>query len=421
MTHCETMLEEAVLGGMLLHEGPWPSEVMDLEPEYFQSQHRAEIFQAMQDLVENHKGVDPVSVTARLIGWEMEGHAAYLCQLEGDTPTSANLAHWAGLLVEIGRKRHAERAVREAVARVGSSGSADELAIGVQDALRDIRPRTEGGLRPIRDGIQPTLAELELEHEHPELARIAITGLADLDRIASLRAGELTIIAARPSMGKSALAGNIAAHCGKDQCRGAVAMFSLEMDLISLVRRMMAGASGFATDLLPEKACAGDLVEACAALHGLNLFIDDRPTLTVSAIRQALARLGQIRLVILDYLQLATMDQTDDNFAVRVGRVTKGLKAIAKEFNCHVIALSQLNRSVEARRPPVPRLSDLRDSGEIEQDADNVWFLYRGHYYNVLEPAGVAEIHVAKQRNGKTGIVKVAWRAEAQMFSNLAD
>jgi replicative DNA helicase len=415
------MLEEAVLGGMLLHEGPWPDTVLELEPEHFQSRHHADMFAAMQDLIANHKTVDEVSTTARLVTWDMPGYAAHLCDLAGNCPTSVSLGHWAGLLVEAGRKRHADQAVREAVARVGADGTADEIAASVQDAVRSLKPRGEGGLMHIRTGLRPTLAELEQEHLEPDKARVAMTGLRDIDADAPLRAGDLTIIAGRPGMGKSAMAGTIAAHCAKDITRGGVALFSLEMNMVSLVKRMMAGVSGYPAHALPEKAHAGKLVETCAALHDLNLYIDDRSKLSLAGVNQALVKLGDVRLVIFDYLQLAQMDERVDNYSMRVGLLTKGLKAIAKDYNCHVIGLSQLNREVEKRKVQVPMLSDLRDSGEIEQDADNVWFLYWPHYYDSNKPEDLAQVRIAKQRNGCTGVVKVQWRAETQSFRNWND
>jgi replicative DNA helicase len=419
MNESDRMLEESVLGGMLLHEGAWPSEVLDLEPEHFQIKRHADLFLAMQDLIANHKTVDEVSTTARLVTWDMEGNAAYLLDLAGNCPTCVNLDHWAGLLVEAGRKREAGHAVREAVSRVGATGTADEIAASVQDAVRALKPRGEGGLKHIRDSLRPTLAELEEEYQDPDKARIAMTGLADLDRLAELRTNHLTIIAGRPSMGKSSMAGNIAAHCARDITRGAVAVFSLEMDTTSLIRRMMAAESGFATSDLPRRAAAGELVETAARMHDLNLYIDDRPNLSISEVHQALVKLGNVRLVIFDYLQLAKMDETEKNHALRVGLVTKGLKSLAKDLSCHVIGLSQLNRGVESRRPPIPQLSDLRDSGNIEEDADNVWFLYRPHYYDDKASEGEALVKVAKQRHGKTGNVRVAWRKHTQSFHGL--
>jgi replicative DNA helicase len=149
--------------------------------------------------------------------------------------------------------------------------------------------------------------------------------------------------------------------------------------------------------------------------------IDSRSNINTDSMRHALERVGDVRLVVLDYLQLAKMDAKLERQDLRVGAVTKGLKAIAKEFDCHVIALSQLNRGVESRESKRPAISDLRDSGNIEQDADNIWMLYRDDYYNdETQDKGIAEINVAKNRHGSTGVVKVSWRPEIQTFGSLA-
>jgi len=412
------MVEEAILGGMLLWQGVWPSEVMELQPEYFRDHKRAQVFEAMQALMGARFPVDEVSVTAQLAKWDVNGMAAYVLDLAANTPTAVNLPHWAGLLVEDGVNRQIKRQVSDALSRIDSNASVDDVVARVRDAVRDVKPRFERGPEPVSSAIGPTLADLEFEAKNPDEARIAATGIHDLDRMAKLVAGDLTIIAGRPSMGKSALASNVAQRSGKDITRGAVVVFSLEMSTISLVKRMMSSDSGFSSDALPQKAASGELVDTCARLHGLNLYIDDRPHLSMHDVHQALVKVGDVRLVIFDYLQLAHLEKAERH-DLSVGQITKGMKAMAKEFNAHVIGLSQLNRSVESRSPPIPRLSDLRDSGNIEEDADNVWMIYRPHYHDSKEPPHVAQIHICKQRNGITGMVEVYWSGETQTFRDL--
>jgi replicative DNA helicase len=180
---------------------------------------------------------------------------------------------------------------------------------------------------------------------------------------------------------------------------------------------MLAREGQVAMSTLPAKAAAGELADVAERVHSLNCYIDDRPNLSMAAVYSALSQINEpIRLVVFDYLQLAKMDESEKNHAVRVGQVTKGLKGIAKEFKCHVVGLSQLNRGVESRKPPRPELRDLRDSGNIEEDSDNVLALYRPSYYDKSQPKDEAEIIILKQRNGDTGIVEVAWNAQTQTF-----
>jgi replicative DNA helicase len=314
--------------------------------------------------------------------------------------------------------------IADAVGKAEFAETAEEAAAQVRSAMSTMQSiERQEGLEPVSVILESTIKELILEGEGKVAHRILKTGLSDLDVLTQLVPGHLTIIAGRPAMGKSALAGNVAQHCAKDHDLGAVCLFSLEMDKNSLVRRMMANVSKIPTSDLPKKAAASSdkVFTAASKLHRLNLMIDSRSNINTDSMRHALERVGDVRLVVLDYLQLAKMDAKLERQDLRVGAVTKGLKAIAKEFDCHVIALSQLNRGVESRESKRPAISDLRDSGNIEQDADNIWMLYRDDYYNdETQDKGIAEINVAKNRHGSTGVVKVSWRPEIQTFGSLA-
>jgi replicative DNA helicase len=231
MTTPAQMIEEAVLGGVMVWRGPWPSEVLELEPEYFTAIKRAQIWEAAQALIRAHHQVDEVTLTAQLVKWDVKGRAAYLHDLAEATPTSEALVDWARLLVDDGLKRKARMAVKDALARCDGDTTPDEIAAAVNDAVRNVHGSGAGGPKHISSGVVLTMRELEQEHMNPGSACIAQTGLTVLDRETELRAGDLTIIAGRPSMGKSALAGNIAQHCARNVVRGIVAVFSLEMSL----------------------------------------------------------------------------------------------------------------------------------------------------------------------------------------------
>lgn len=257
---------------------------------------------------------------------------------------------------------------------------------------------------------------------NPQGGRLCRTGLRDLDDLLRLDGKDLTIVAGRPSMGKTALAANIAAACADDATLGSVAMFSLEMAAEKLGARLMQREAREHKGDLQAAMRAGRISEIAQKLYGLHLHIDDRPALSIEQIRAQLARLNRVRLVVVDYLQLAsTGKRNDKRHDLEVGALTKGLKALAKEFDCHVVCLSQLNRDVEKRPTKKPTMADLRDSGNIEEDADNILLMYREEYYFREKPEakGIAQILVEKQRDGETGVVHVAWIAERQAFEDL--
>ena len=415
------IVERAILGGILNVGGALPAEVLELEPEHFTTAKHSTIFSAIRDLVDRHEPIDLVTTTELLKSWKSDVSAGYVCGLAINEPFVSNLDHWCRLLVEDGRRRQFVTAAKDALERVRTTDSADDMAAIMNDAMRTVRPRAHAEPTLVRDHVADVRRLLIAEHANPEVARIAVTGLYDLDHKAALSPSQMTIIAGRPGMGKSSLAGNIASHCAKDVDRGVVAVFSLEMSTHDLIRRMMASESRFPSSSLPEVAARGDLDETCDRLYRLNLHINQQAHVGISSVRAFLARLGKIRLVVFDYLQLAEMDRDQERHDLKVGAMTKGLKAVAKEFACHVIVLSQLNRQVEQRTPPKPRLSDLRDSGNIEEDADNVWLLYRPWFYDKSQPEHLAEVSIAKQRHGTTGDVSLRWDGGTQTFRNLEE
>jgi len=246
-------------------------------------------------------------------------------------------------------------------------------------------------------------------------SRVIKTELRDLDDELQLIPAALTVIAGRPGMGKSALAANISSNVAK-QSDGAVALFSLEMSTSEMIRRVVAAETGVSVRSMAHKLDNKDFHDAWQRLSKIKLWIDDRSGLNVQDIRSSMLRLPKVDLCVVDYLQLTKMGKAERH-DLRVGEVTKGLKALSKEFDCHVIALSQLNRGVEQRDDKRPRLSDLRDSGNIEEDADNVLFVYRPSYYGLDDDFTRAEIIIDKHRHGRTGSVFLTWDGACQRFT----
>jgi replicative DNA helicase len=417
----DSYAETGLIGGVLvLGNDPIPPAVLTVEPEYFATPKHAAIWAAILELLAERAAVDEITVAKRCAA-KGERVAAYLHQLADEAPTSANVGVWARLIAAEGEAKALAAEMRRVLAE---GGPPEVLSARMAEVARRAKSSEDRrGLIHVREALGSLLRELEAEHLNRDANRAAKTGIADLDKAVEMRPGHLTVIAGRPGMGKSALAGNVAQYCAMDPERGATALFSLEMDACSLVKRMVAAQVGVDTKSLAAMAGSesgsGKLVGAMEKMHKLSLYIDDRPGLSVAEMRQELMRLGRVRLVIVDYLQLSKMDAKLERQDLRVGAVTKGLKAMAKDFDCHVIALSQLNRAVESRSPPVPHMSDLRDSGNIEEDAENVWLLYRPGYYKKDADDTDAEIIVGKARHGRSGVVNCKWNAARQQFYSL--
>ena len=419
----DLVTEEFVIGGVMICHAtgePVPPEVALIEPEFFGSADHAMIWMAIQEVVSKGAPADVVAVMRQVCEWKRDDLWKLVSRLDEEGAFPCNLRHWLKPLLEDGQKRMLRQRVAEAVDRAASGESFDSIASGVQDAIKSVeRASVTAGIQHVGKALIRTIEEVFNRAANPDGSRLVKTGLKDLDEAVELRAGQLTIIAGRPSMGKSALAGNIAAYCAKDSEKGCVALFSLEMSAESLIMRLMSREAKVSERAVSDLILEGR-TELAAKIHKLDLHIDDRSGLGIEDMRRGLLSLKKkVRLVVVDYLQLARLDSHLDRHDLRIGAIAKGLKAISKDFGCHVIALSQLNRDVEKRNPPLPHMSDLRDSGNIEEDADNVWLLYRAAYYDKKADEGVADIIVGKQRSGRTGTVQVAWIPHTQTFADL--
>jgi replicative DNA helicase len=432
--------ESSVLGGLLLDNGAW-DRVGDLvkEGDFYRYEHRL-VFEAISVLVNASKPADVITVYEKL---QSQGKAdeigglMYLNSLAQYVPSAANIRRYA----EIVRERAILRKLVSASDEISTSAfntQGKDVAKIVDEAEQKIFSIGEEGSRMKQgfQGMETLVVELmdrvvEMSENPNDITGVP-TGFVDLDRMTSgFQAGDLIILAARPSMGKTALAINIAEHVALNE-QLPVAVFSMEMGASQLAIRIVGSIGRIDQMHLRTGKLTDDewprLTEAIEKLRGISLHIDETPGLTTSELRGNARRLarqmgGKLGLIVVDYLQLMSVStaMNDENRATAVGEISRGLKALAKELQCPVIALSQLSRGVESRTDKRPMMSDLRESGAIEQDADVIMFIYRDDYYNKdsKEP-GVTELIISKQRNGPTGTCKLAFLKTLTRFESLA-
>ncbi len=433
--------EQSVLGGLLLDNGAW-DRAGDLlgDSDFYRYEHRL-IYAAISALVNGSKPADVITVFEQLqsLGKAEEcGGLVYLNALAQSVPSAANIRRYA----EIVRERSVLRklvAASDEIATTAFNPQGRPVSQILDEAESKIFRIGEEGSRS-RQGFQSMDALVvqlidrvnELHENGAEEVTGVRTGFYDMDRMtAGLQAGDLIVLAARPSMGKTALALNIAEYVAVNEGLPVV-VFSMEMGASQLALRMVGSLGRIDQQHLRTGALRDDewgrLSEAVEKLGKVSLFIDESAALTPSELRARARRqarqCGQLGLIVVDYLQLmsGSTDSSDENRATVVGEISRGLKSLAKELKCPVMALSQLNRGVESRTDKRPMMSDLRESGAIEQDADVIMFIYRDDYYtkDASKEPGVAEIIIAKQRNGPTGFVKLAFLKPLTKFDNLA-
>jgi len=424
--------EESVLGAILLDNTAIDRVTGVLQPDDFYRESHRKIYRAMQVLADRSEPADLVTLGEVLRGrGELTdvGGAAYLAELAERVPTAANVAYYAKLV----RDKAVLRNLITTATSIAERGYAGQEVKELLDrAEQEIFALSDREVRPafVRlDGLlNSTFDTIERLFENKQAVTGVTTGFADLDRLtAGLQPSDLVIVAGRPSMGKTALCMNIAENAALKADAG-VAIFSLEMSKEQLAMRMLCSQAH--VDLKRVRtghlndAEFGELAKAAANLSEAKIFIDDTPALTVLELRAKARRLSRdptanLKLVIVDYLQLMRSSEGKDSREQEISEISRSLKALAKELHLPVLALSQLNRQVENRHPPKPRLADLRESGAIEQDADVIAFIYREEVYDEDTPRkGIAEIIVAKQRNGPLGNVDLAFLREYTRFEN---
>jgi replicative DNA helicase len=431
--------ESSVLGGLLLDNNSW-DKVADLlvEADFYRYEHRL-VFASITSLVNANRPADVITVFEQM---QSQGKAdeigglAYLNSLAQYVPSSANIRRYA----EIVRERSILRklvSVSDEIATSALNTNGRPVTNILDEAEQKIFSIGEEGSR-MRQGFQSMdklvvqlLDRVEEMSQNPNDITGVPTGFFDLDRMTSgMQAGDLIVLAARPSMGKTALAINIAEHVALQEDLP-VAVFSMEMGASQLAIRIVGSIGRIDQGRLRTGKLIDDewprLSDAIERLKTVSLSIDETPGLTTSELRASARRLarscGKLGLVVVDYLQLMSGSGGGDgeNRATELGEISRGLKMLAKELQCPVIALSQLNRGVEQRTDKRPMMSDLRESGAIEQDADVIMFIYRDDYYNKdSKDPGVAEIIIAKQRNGPTGMVKLTFLEPITKFESYA-
>ncbi len=426
--------EKGVLGSIFLEPSVILKVVEILSPEDFYREAHAEIYRAMLSLFERHEPIDLITVHDELSArgtLEEVGGAVYLAELAGMLPTSAHAVHYAQIVKEKALLRRLIRTATEIAARAyEASEPVEDLLEAAEKAIFELRSYSEReGFKNIKDLIKETIRQLEKLHQRPELITGVPTGFTEFDHLtAGLQPGDLVIVAGRPSMGKTSFALNIACYAAAE-AGVPVAIFSLEMSREQLAARMLCAEAkvnlqSLRTGNLSESEWQR-LTFAANKLTRAPIFVDDTPALSVLDLRAKARRLMSehgLGLIIIDYLQLLQSRERRERREQEISEISSSLKAMAKEFNVPVVALSQLNRRVEERPDKRPQLADLRESGAIEQDADLIVFIYRDEVYNKESPhKGTAEIIIGKQRNGPTGTVRLAFMAPYSSFANLAE
>lgn len=427
--------EQAVLGAVLIDQQQMDMLQERLTPASFHAVKHQKIFRRMMELAVEGDPIDMLTLVNKLTEHDeavAAGGVSYLSRLSSSVPTTANTEHYAGIVLEKYLLRQSIEASMALIQQAATSGDPGKIITGLQDTatrLGDMAAPKKDFTR-LKDVLMDVYEEAEERYENRNEDR-GITGLPsgfdDLDRMtAGFQKSDLIIVAARPSVGKTAFALNIAQNVGV-KTKETVAVFSLEMSLRQLVQRVLCSESrvdasrmrtGYFEDGDWEKMTNG-----ISQLAEANVFLDDTPGLNVYEIRAKCRRLKKehgLGMIIIDYLQLIAGRGRGDNRQQEVSEISRMLKQLARELDVPVIALSQLSRGVEQRQDKRPMMSDLRESGSIEQDADIVAFLYRDDYYDKeSEKKNIIEIIIAKQRNGPVGTVELVFLKQFNKFVNL--
>lgn len=422
--------EQAVIGSMLIDSRCVADMLEMLKPEDFYLQQNKDIFSTIYSMFSFSMEIDPVTVVDQMKQagvYDEEKTQDYLLQILEVTPTAANAKQYAQIVADKSLLRQVAQAATDISQIVAEGiGSAQSILDSAEQKIYAVRNgRSSQDLEHIGTILLAVYEQLA-ERAHSDSAIPGLsTGLRDLDsKINGLNKSDLLLIAARPGMGKSSIALNIALSVAK-QYKKAVVIFNLEMSKEQLASRLLSNESFVDSQLLLTGKLSEEEWEklglAAAALSQTDIRIDDNPSITVTEMNAKCRRVDNLGLVIIDYLQLMTSatGKVNENRVTAVGEISRSLKIMAKELNVPVICLSQLSRANESRADKRPMLSDLRESGSIEQDADEVLFLYRDDYYNPdSEEKNVAECIVAKNRHGETGTVKLQWLPQFTTFSD---
>lgn len=427
-----TEAEKCVLGSMLIDDEAIGFAIEILDESWFYEEVHRTIFKAIIELYNDRKNVDLITLSDKLKSdktLERIGGVSYLSLIIDIVPTSANVEHYAQIVKEKGILRHliknATQVVNQCYENTGKVGEVVDFAERLIFEIADLKHK-QGSIH-IKDLVKGTIEKIDSLYQRKEHVTGLASGFTDFDRMTSgLQKSDLVILAGRPSMGKSAFAASIVEYVGI-KGKKPVAFFSLEMSKEQLVQRMLCSqarvdAQKVRTGFLSPSDWP-NLTRAAGILSNAPIYIDDTPAITALELRAKARRLKShhgIELIVVDYLQLMQGHGKSDSRQQEISEISRSIKALARELEVPIIALSQLSRAVESRQDHRPQLSDLRESGAIEQDADVVILLMREEYYNPTpENDGIAEIILAKQRNGPTGSIKLHFKKDQVRFENL--
>lgn len=429
--------EQAVLGGLMLDNLTWDSVADKIDQGDFYRKDHQLIFRTIAKLAEDQVPFDVITISETLEATgelNTVGGLSYLGMLAKDTPSAANIVNYANIVRDRSVLRqliHIGTQISDSAFNTEGRDTADLLENAEREVFKiaEQRQRGQGGFIGIKSLLAKAVDKIEMLFEQDGNITGAATGFTDLDELTSgLQPSDLIIVAGRPSMGKTTIAMNMAENIAIKGGKP-VAIFSMEMPGDALAMRMMSSLGR----IDQHKVRTGKLEDhewprltsAISMLGETKMFIDDTPALSPTEVRARARRLtrehGQLGLIVLDYLQLMQSPSSGDNRVQQISDISRGLKALAKELNVPVVALSQLNRNLESRPNKRPMMSDLRESGAIEQDADLIIFVYRDEVYNEDSPdKGIAEIIVGKQRNGPLGVVRLTFLGQYTRFENYA-
>ncbi len=423
--------EQSVIGSMMIDREAIVIASEIITGDDFYNRQYGVVFEAMTELHEEGKPVDVVTLQDRLKEKDVPGEVSsleFIRDIITAVPTSANIKYYAGIVAEKSILRKMIR-INEEIANLCYTGK-ENMELILEEAEKRIfeliQRRNTGEFVPIRQIVWNALEKIEAASRNTGRVTGVATGFLDLDyKTSGMQPADLVLIAARPSMGKTAFVLNIAQHVAF-RLKEPVAIFSLEMSKEQLVNRLFSLESNVDAQNLRNGSLSDQewekLIESAGVIGKSNLFIDDTAGISISEMRSKCRKFKlehDIKMVIIDYLQLMSGSGRSESRQQEVSEISRALKKLARELNVPVLALSQLSRAVEQRPDKRPMMSDLRDSGAIEQDADVVMFIYRDDYYRQdSEKKGIAEIIIGKQRNGPTGTVELVWLPEYTKFAN---
>lgn len=431
--------EQSVIGGLLLDNERWDTVAERVVSSDFYSRPHRLIFEGVKTILEQSKPLDLITLSEHLERHEQledVGGFAYLADLAKNTPSAANINAYADIVAERAIVRGLIGVANEiADAGYDPQGRSSEDLIDMAEskvfAIAESRTSENEGPQNVDNILEKTLERIEMLYKTPQDGVTGVnTGFNDLNKkTAGLQGSDLVIVAARPSMGKTTFAMNLCENAAMDQDKP-VLIFSLEMPAEQLMMRMLASLSRvdqtkIRTGQLDDEDWARISSTMGILMQKKNMYIDDSSGLTPTEVRSRARRVarehGGLSMIMVDYLQLMRVPALSDNRTLEIAEISRSLKALAKELNVPVVALSQLNRSLEQRADKRPVNSDLRESGSIEQDADLIMFIYRDEVYNPDSPyKGTAEIILGKQRNGPIGSVRLTFQGQHSRFDNYA-